>query len=133
MFDFMVFQCAISAVRLLTGRLEHSSPSRTAAASHNASTGRSAFADATAAAAALPDEAAADYTQGKRPSKPMSAAEPAATEGQQQTRRGSDKSISSMGQVDQAANLQMQSQRVMRDQVVLKVSMLNLQLLAVYG
>lgn len=115
--------CLGAVVSLLcAGRLDHRSPSRTGlSASYNASIGRSAFADATSAAAALPDEAAADYAQFKRPNKPMSATEPAAAEGQQQARRGSDKSMSSMGQADQAAMSQMQSPRARRDQVVLKV------------
>lgn len=103
-----------------TGRREQRSTSRSASASYNASSGRSAFADATAAAAALPDEAAADYAQFKRPSKPMSAVEPSAAEGQQ-ARRGSDKSMSSMGQIEQSAMSQMQSPRTRRDQVLLKV------------
>lgn len=68
----------------------------------------------------MPDEAAADYAQFKRPSKPLSAVEPAAAEGQQ-ARRGSDKSMSSMGQIEQSTMSQMQSPRTRRDQVLLKV------------
>lgn len=109
------------AVRCIcAGRRETRNLSRSASASQNAS-GRSAFADATAAAAALPDEAAADYAQPKRPSKPMSASEPAAVEGQQQSRRGSEKSLSSMGGVEQANMSQIHSPRTRRDQVLLKV------------
>lgn len=105
------------------GRREQRNTSRSgASAAHcNSNSGRSAFADATAAAAAMPDEAAADYAQVKRPSKPLSATEPAAAEGQQQARRGSDKSMSSMGQIEASTMSQIQSPRTRRDQVLLKV------------
>ena len=91
--------------------------------SHGASSGRSAFADATAAAAALPDEAAADYMQPKRPSRP-------ASEGvmtldsqlqQRQGQSGSLKSASSLSQGERIMQAGSMS-RGRRDQVMLKVS-----------
>lgn len=89
-----------------------------------ASSGRSAFADATAAAAALPDEAAADYLQPKKPSRPVS--EAGALDGQQQPHGqgayGSAKSMSSMGGPDRGAASQTHTPRGRRDQVMLKVS-----------
>lgn len=104
----------------------HRGPAHSTYSSSQApSTGRSAFADATAAAAALPDEAAADYVQAKRPNKPQSSNEPLAREGQQQprvTHPGSAKSMSSMGALDPATMSALQSPRNRRDQVTLKVS-----------
>jgi len=89
-----------------------------------ASSGRSAFADATAAAAALPDEAAADYMQPKKPSRPVS--EPGVLDGHQQPRgqgaQGSAKSLSSIGGTDRGAASQTHTPRGRRDQVLLKVS-----------